>query len=429
MNDSRQRAHDDFGISNLSDSVQEMNAMPIPLPMEIPPPPNLSQLPAHILHSGTVETLLGQNEDLMARLKVNIRRNSILEQQIMEQDRQSSELKRVYTNLLEQFQVLQEKEDMLRQRSSTFDIQNEELKSQITLLQVHVEAAVERRDELHAGLRFERNYRRRIRAWVRPFIEGLKAKLNDAQTKTAFLDGQLGIREAAIGDLRERLAKVTAELQTHQLSNNQNQAKLIEGYETRLAKAETEAVRALGEGSMLKKKADRLDDAIAARVSAENRNISLERANKEIEAQVIGFRQEAKAVAAESASAQTERDQAVKASADAKAELVRAQDQFESLQAVWAEAQKKLEVSKLQQEALNKLNQELSRQLKTARKANEVAASRSTEAAPVATMAAESTAERLGKIDAILVELESGFSKSRDLEFIETPGSSPEASM
>jgi len=33
--------------------------------------------------SGTVETLIAHNEDLIARLKVNLRRNALLEQQIL----------------------------------------------------------------------------------------------------------------------------------------------------------------------------------------------------------------------------------------------------------------------------------------------------------------------------------------------------------
>ncbi len=416
MNDVRQRAQDEYVISNLSDTVQEVNAMPIPLPLEIPPPPNLSQLPAHILHSGTVETLLGQNEDLMARLKVNIRRNSLLEQQIMEQDRQAAEFKRAHSSLIAQFQVLQEKDEMLRERSQTFDIQIEELKDQNLVMQARIDAAEERREELHAGLKFERAYRRRVSAWVRPFINKTKVMLEESRTRIAFLDRQLSTREAVIGDLRERFETASFQLQTHQVATNQNQAKLVDGYEARLAQAEAEAHRAKGESSLLREKAKRLDDAVAAQAGAENRIIALERANRDSESHVISFRQEAKAIAAENVTRTQECAHALKATLEAKAELVRSQEQFESLQAVWAEAQKKLETSKLQQDSLNKLNQELSRQLKTVRKSQEAGV---VSAAPLNEMN-ESSAERLGKIDAILVELESGFTKTRDLDFVET---------
>lgn len=426
MNESTQaRIHDNYVISELSETVQNMNrhdearaaSIPIPLPLEIPPPPNLSQLPAHILHSGTVETLLGQNEDLMARLKVNIRRNSILEQQIMEQDRQTAELKGAHASLLAQFQVLQEKDEMLREKSQTFDIRTEELKNQLELMQIRVEAAEERSAELRAGIQFERTYRRRIRAWVRPFIDGLKSQLADAHTKIAFLDRQLGTREAVIGDLRERMESTISHMQTLQVTHNRNQTQLVEGYEARLTKAESDAAKAMAESSLLREKASRLDEAVSARAIAENRIVALERAKEEIEAQVKTFRQEAKAVAAESTTAHESAARLRKEADDAKLELTRVQDQLESMQAVWAEAQKKLEASQLQQDSLNKLNQELSRQLRSERKARETATQTIVQAIAPA-VSTEKPSERMGKIDAILAEIESGFTK-RGLEFIE----------
>ncbi len=400
------------------------NSMPIPLPLEIPAPPNLSQLPAHILHSGTVETLIGQNEDLMARLKVNIRRNSILEQQIMEQDRQASELKHSQATLIAQYQILQEKDASMRDRSQSFDLKTDEMKSevaalheQIALMETRVSAAEERRDELHAGLKFERSYRRRIRAWVRPLISKLHDGLNEAKTRNSFLDRQLSTREAVIGDLRERLAQTVSQMQGLQVATNQNQALIVESYETRLAKVDAESANARTELTLLREKAKRLEDAVASEAVANNKIIALERKTSDIEHQIQAYKAEAKKLAAEAMSAHQDRDRMAKESADAVAELSRAQDQFESLQAVWAETQKKLEATQLQQEALNKLNQELSRQLKSERK--------NREAAPVAMSTeshlgmSETTSERIGKIDSILAELESGFAKSK-IDFIET---------
>lgn len=408
--------------------IETPNLMPVPLPLEIPPPPNLSQLPAHILHSGTVETLLGQNDDLMARLKVNVRRNSLLEQQIMEQDRQHAELKHAHATLTAQYQVLQEKGEMLREKSQTFDIQTEELRDQMDLMQAKVDGAEERRDELHAGLKFERSYRRRIRAWVRPFINDLKAQLAETQTRMNFLDRQLGTREAVIGDLRERLSQTIAQMQTLTVNTNQNQSMLIEGYETRLRQAETDSAKAKAEASLLKEKASRLDEANSARAIADNKIISLERRTTEIEVQVTTFRQEAKTLAAEAMTANEQREEAVRAATEARAELLRVQDQLESMQAVWSEAQKKFEASKLQQDALNKLNQELSRQLRYERKQRESGFETPAASAAAAAAAAVNSAKistevsnaRIGKIDSILAELESGFTKSK-VDFVDEP--------
>jgi predicted nucleic acid-binding Zn-ribbon protein len=413
---------EDFHIvSQLSVQMEDMpNAVSVPLPMDLPPIPNLSNLPAHILHSGTVETLIGQNEDLMARLKVNIRRNSVLEQQIMEQDRLHARLKSEHASLIAQHQVLQEKSELLRDKTQTFDSQLEDLREQIEISQIRAESAEERSAELRAGLKFEQAYRRRVHVWVRPSIDALKNQLVDARSRISFLDRQLGTREAVIGDLRERLVQTEKAHHESVAKNNADQSLLIESYENRVRAAEGEMTKARAESSLLRDKASRLDEAVASLAQAENRIVSLERKNsdmertlkeelKAIQEQLGQFRREAKELAAETLSATTERDRALASELVAKAELDRARDQFESLQAVWNETQRKFEASQLQQDSLNKLNQELSRQLKSERKARETSTVASVPEAVIP------TANRLEKIDTILAELESGYSKARSL--------------
>ena len=406
------------------------SARAVPLPLDIPPPPNLSSLPAHILHSGTVETLIGQSEDLMARLKVNIRRNSILEQQIMEQDRLHARLKSEHASLIAQYQILEEKSEMLREKSHTFDIQTEELREQISIMEARVEAAEERSHELRAGLSFEKAYRRRVRSWVRPYLDGLKALLTETRARANFLDRQLATREAVIGDLRERLVTSEKQSQKQTVAFNHDQALLIESSEARVNAAETEMSKARTESSLFREKALRLDDATSAQAIAENKIVTLERRNQEMErtltedlktiqSQLSDFRKEAKELAAEVMTAHRERDLAKSDEVEAINELQRARDQFESLQAVWAEAQKKFEASRLQQDALNKLNQELSRQLKTDRKArdtNMAAAGQATTRPQISIPTSGAPNNRMDKIDSLLAELESGFTKARGLD-------------
>jgi|GEM_PF-4826244 len=356
----------------------------------------------------------------------------------MEQDRLHARLKSDHASLIAQHQVLQEKTELLREKTQTFDVQLEELREQVEISQIRAESAEERSAELRAGLAFEKSYRRRVTAWVRPYIDRLKDQLVDARGRISFLDRQLGTREAVIGDLRERLAMAEKASQVAVVKSNADQALLVENYETRIRSAEGDMMKARAEASLLRDKASRLDEAISARTTAENRIVTLERRNsdieralkeelKQIQDQLAAFRREAKELAAETMTARMERDRALSAETAATEELARARDQFESLQAVWAEAQKKFEASKLQQDALNKLNQELSRQLKNERKMREAAGvslnvSASTpdmtETAP-ASEAFSST--RLEKIDSILAELESGYTKVRglDLDFVD----------
>ena len=323
-----------------------------PLPIEIPKPPDLSSIPYHVLHSGTVETLIGQSEDLMARLKVNVRRNSLLEQQINEQERIASELTRVNATLTSQLQVFQEKDRMFRDKAMRESDQTETLKREIETLRARLTIA--------EGMRSAVRYVRRVRLWVRPLLERLSEDLE--REKKARMS-----REAQVSDLRARLAEVVVHSQGLERQFTRDQTKLIDQYEAAQRKMEAQLEKLMNETRALREKAARMDELNVAKTEIENRVIFLERQNFDLESQMTAFRKEAKTLTLEAAhrdkDLQDRREECERLK-DANARL---QDQFESLQAVWADSQKRLEASKLQQETLNRLNQELSRQLKAQR--------------------------------------------------------------
>src|SRR5690242_19027163 len=67
-------------MSNSLDWTTDSDSPPVALPSEIPTRLDVSNLPLPILRSGSVEALIAQNEDLMARLSVTLRRMSIMEE-------------------------------------------------------------------------------------------------------------------------------------------------------------------------------------------------------------------------------------------------------------------------------------------------------------------------------------------------------------
>ncbi|MES2856462.1 MAG: hypothetical protein V4692_11395 [Bdellovibrionota bacterium] len=408
---------DSMDAQNRYFESQDDIMVPVPLPTEIPQPPNLSSLPARILHSGTVETLIGQNEDLMARLKVNIRRNSILEQDLMDQERVVEDLGKTNRSLVAQLEVLEEKDRYTREKSQAFQTERRDLLEEIELLKTKLEAAEERRDELQAGLRFEESYRRRIQSWVRPMIDRLKTSATDAENKLKMTDRQLATREATIGDLQARLFESVERVKALHADTSADQSRLVEQYETKTQLLERELARARSEMKISIEKAARFEQAISAQAELENKVIELERkgsnshtAIAQLEAQTERYRKEAKALAAELMESRNLIESSMNEKVEIKDETDRMKDQLESLQAVWNETQKQLETSRLQNEALGKLNQELSRQLANQRK-NGIAAA---EAAPMKSTVDRPTAERLGKIDSLLAEIESGFTASKD---------------
>src|ERR1700761_7098993 len=90
-------------------SVLEMDEIieQIPLPNQLPKPPDLSRLPVEALRSSAVETLLGQNSDLMARLGVSLRKSGILETKLAELEKENLHLRHRYDAVKDQVLVVQ----------------------------------------------------------------------------------------------------------------------------------------------------------------------------------------------------------------------------------------------------------------------------------------------------------------------------------
>lgn len=110
--------------------------IPVPLPTEVPPPPSLDNIPLDILHSATVEMLIQQTEDLSSRLKVNIRRNSQLEQRILTQEKEIAELNRKRENVLAQIEIVKEKEKIWTSQKQAQQRQSETLQKESDLLEL-----------------------------------------------------------------------------------------------------------------------------------------------------------------------------------------------------------------------------------------------------------------------------------------------------
>jgi chromosome segregation ATPase len=332
----------------------ENSVIPIPLPTDIPPAPDLSRLPAQVIHTGTVETLIGHNEDLTARLLVNIRRNSILEQQIMEHERINGELMRANSSLTTHMEVLAEKERLWSDKSSAVDSRNDELRARI-------QAIESENKKIKSALRF----RNRVRSWVRPFIDKITSEL-ESERRTRLM------REAQLSDTKIRLSEATHQLNGLEARTARDQAKLVEQYESKIQPLQTQV-------QALKDKAQRFDEVTAKKSELENRIVFLERKCievekslnaeiRELQEQAAKYRKEAKQLAAEAVGREQELRQANQNLENLRMDHGKLQDQFESLQAVWTDTQKRLESSQLQQDSLNKLNQELSRQLLEHRK-------------------------------------------------------------
>ncbi len=343
---------DSFDYEDEMTSVQ-LNSKHVVLPNEVPRPPDFSSLPPSILHSGTVETLLALNDDLMARLKINIRRNSVLEGQLLEFEKMQNDLGRQNQSLAQQLELIQEKGQRTDQ------------------LNFRVARLEEEKRQLNLRIRLAAKFKRRVLRWIKPSLQ----KKVQTEQKLREIQAVLENREAQLGDTRQRMLEAVTHIQNLDKITSKDQARIVEQYEAKQRVLEKELEHAVSDLRNFREKAQRVDQATNAQASAENHAILLERRNQELDArlqkQVVQvqtecgqYRQEAKQLAIENLEVNRALSEKLTVIESQTILLERVQDQFESLQALYLESQKRLEASRLNQDNLNRLNQELSKQLK-----------------------------------------------------------------
>lgn len=343
----------------------------IPLPNELPPIPNLSDLPPQVLHSGTVETLLGQNEDLFARLKVSFKTNAELERKLMINEQNEMELKHINSSLLAQIQVLQEKDKAQKSR-------HEELEAKIYALNTQLES------EKQAAQNSKMQFSEKADAF-----EALRTKLFQATT-------HIESQDQAIRDLEKQL--------------NAN-------FEERLNQVISENQRLNSELKEATERAEKLKNISELRAESENKLVFFERRAEELESryskdisdiqnQLAVYRTEAKSLSLQLHNTEAKLDDKSAECVRMKESLTEAQDQFESLQTLWAEAQNRLEESRLKYDSLHRINQELSRKLKEQRTQTEVQTFHSVNEIP------KGKEEKFERLENLLAGIQAGFPQS-----------------
>ncbi len=333
----------------------------IALPNELPPLPNLADLPPQVLHSGTVETLLGQNEDLFARLKVTFKTNAELERQLMIKEQSELEIKHINSSLLAQIQVLQEKDKAQK-------LKQDELESKVASLNAAVETENYRNTNSQLQLQEKGEA-----------FESLRNKLNEAAHHIESQEEALRELEAQLSsDFELRLAKAVAQHQLLQSEANAQHLLAQSEANQKLQSAAAEAQKLQAELADIKEKSGKLQNISEKCADAENRLVYFERRSEELESrynkefselqsQLTIYRTEAKTLSLQLHNTEQRLDEKLAECVRLKESLTESQDQFESLQTLWAEGQKRLEENRLKYDSLHKINQELSRKLKDQR--------------------------------------------------------------
>ncbi|MCB0342606.1 MAG: hypothetical protein H6626_03860 [Pseudobdellovibrionaceae bacterium] len=386
----------------------------IPVPSQLPTALELDQLPDHVLRSGAVEALIQQNDDLMARLRVTLRRISVYEERLHRSESERQKILAEYENFRDQVLVLREKTVALSERHRVEEEALGELRSQVRLREIEYAelytTSQDRQDELQKTVqklskqlaRLSR-YRHRVRRALQNFrnqfsnekneiesqftqaLENTKNSLNShiqeltvnvslLDKEKRYLQSELASETETKARLQKDLAEAAEYISEQAKQATENQTRLVDTYEDQLESLRRDLADASAEKQQLLRKMSDYDNVYERNVDLENQLILLKRQKEdsktELDQEIIhlqeklaSYRVEAKNKTLENEGLREDKVSLHNQMLTIKQENNQLSEQVESLQCLWRDNQKQLEKQKDQNVALQKLNQSLSQKL------------------------------------------------------------------
>lgn len=360
-----------------------MDPVNIPLPNQIPPAPKLDELPARVLHTATVETLIDYSEDLASRLKVHLRRGSQLEQQIIDLEIQIADSERMHAALQAQIEILREKDRSISDKQHANEARFQRVSEELNLAKIEAGELGRRLNEQKRASERLQTYQRRVRRWVQPGLAARDQQAADLRIKLLDQEAEILRLTSNCSALRDELQHVKSEADRRLTSGERDRARLVDQYERRIQTIETENSNLRSELVRAHERVAVLDQSTNDSARANNEKVFFERRSEELESQLKtetsrlkgAMNDLAQECAALRAAVETSRKQAENANQErieAEEARLKAETQLRSLREVWQENSIRLQTLESQNEALEQLNADLSKKLTSQRETNRV---------------------------------------------------------
>ncbi|MGZ3769037.1 MAG: hypothetical protein ACXVCR_02995 [Bdellovibrio sp.] len=359
-------------LANLDFESDRNTIGKIALPDELPKRQDLSHLPKEILKSSTVENLISQNEDLMARLKVSLRRLSLLENENQKLTDESNKARLSQSSVTDQILVWKEKDSLWRKKVDQLEKEKEIYTEKARALQVKVQ-------NMTADLARHAKYHERIKNQVKPYISQLKEYSRTQDLKLNEIEGALSQREAQLRDLRHQIIEVTKNSKYQVETSEKRTQEMVQFYEEQIEafKRDVQMLQQIQEE--LEVKTVKLHTALERQDSLENEIVTIRRAKenmkerleKEMDRQqerIMELTRQNQKLGVEHADFQirvVEDQQRIEKLEKENCQYV---EQLESLRYMWNAKNEEHEKLKTAVAALERLNVELSQKLNEMRK-------------------------------------------------------------
>lgn len=319
-------------------------------------------------HSSGLESLISQNEDLAARLRVAIRSIASLENQNKDLAESYDQLRIRLAATQDQLLIWREKESIWQERIQKSEDQTSELKKRFPEL-LSMEEKLDR----------YRRYHERVKTQVKPYIhelkqysEGLLVQIQELNQKLDQSQSDKQTLSHKISDLENRLDKTLA-------SHHQVQVDLMESFEKDRIHLQNEIESLKELNSYLQNRSDRLDKSLSKQDNLENEVVAVRRKLDELhrthESEISSLRQqyssERQKLVERNLQAEEQQKEIEKLSAknlELEKQRLQQDEQMTSLRYLWTARSEECEKLNLANQALEKLNAELSHKLNELKK-------------------------------------------------------------
>lgn len=355
------------------DSTREQQSVgQIPLPDEMPRQNDFSHLPKEILKSSTVENLISQNEDLMARLKVTLRRLSLLETENHRFSEEANKARLSQSSVTDQILVWREKDNIWRQKVDQLEREKE-------VQGEKVRALTEKVRNMTTELARHAKYHERIKTQVKPYISQLKEYSRTQDLRLQELEGDYAHKEALLRDLRHQIIEVTKNSRYQVEASEKKAQEMVQFYEEQIERMNKELAMLHQTQEELEVKSIKLHSALERQDSLENEVVTLrrtkeeikDRLEKEIERQqerISELSRQNQKLGVEHADLQIRVVEDQEKIQKLEKDSYQTQEQLESLRYMWTAKNEENEKLKVAAAALERLNLELSQKLNELRK-------------------------------------------------------------
>lgn len=233
-----------------------------------------SQIPRDILKSTTVENLISQNEDLMSRLKVALRRLSTLELDNQKLSEESQSARMAQSALTDQVSVLKEKDFLWKTKIDQFEDERGVQTEKVKALQEQLQKAM-------ADLERHQKYHDRIRTQVKPYLSQLKEYSKTQEAKNRTLQKEIEQRETQLHDIRHQMVELTKNSRSQVSLQEKKMHEMTSFYEAQLEKMQGEMRFLRDQVTELETKSVQLTKALERQDHLENELVEVTRSKED----------------------------------------------------------------------------------------------------------------------------------------------------